>query len=282
MAATFSVHDYDEAAQAILARTPHRPTVGLVLGSGLSGLADAVADPTILPYGEIPHFPVSTVPGHRGRLVIGRLAEVPVCVMQGRLHFYEGYSMQEVTLPMRVMRRMGVGTLILTNAAGGINPSFRVGDLMLLEDHIFFPGMMGHNPLAGPNLAEFGPRFPAVNRTYSLALREAATAVAAELGFSLQSGVYAMLAGPNFESPAEIRYLRQAGVDAVGMSTVPEALVARHADMAVLAISTITNQTIAQIDASVEPSDQEVQVAGTQMVPRLTALILGILARLAV
>ncbi len=279
MAATLT--DYDEAAQAILARTAHRPTVGLVLGSGLSGLADAVDDPTIMPYGEIPHFPISTVPGHRGRLVMGRLAGVPICVMQGRMHFYEGYSMQEVTLPMRVMRRMGVATVILTNAAGGLNPAFHVGDLMLLEDHLFFPGIAGHNPLRGPNVDEFGPRFPAVNRTYTRELRDLAHSVAADLGFTLQSGVYAMLAGPNFESPAEIRYLRGTGADAVGMSTVPEALVARHADMRVLAISTITNLTIAQVDATVEPSDEEVQVAGAQIVPKLTALLMGVLTRLA-
>ena len=279
MAATLT--DYDEAAQAILARTAHRPTVGLVLGSGLSGLADAVDDPTIMPYGEIPHFPISTVPGHRGRLVMGRLAGVPICVMQGRMHFYEGYSMQEVTLPMRVMRRMGVATVILTNAAGGLNPAFHVGDLMLLEDHLFFPGIAGHNPLRGPNVDEFGPRFPAVNRTYTRELRDLAHSVAADLGFTLQSGVYAMLAGPNFESPAEIRYLRGTGADAVGMSTVPEALVARHADMRVLAISTITNLTIAQVDATVEPSDEEVQVDGAQIVPKLTALLMGVLTRLA-
>lgn len=279
MAATLT--DYDEAAQAILARTAHRPTVGLVLGSGLSGLADAVDDPTVIPYGEIPHFPVSTVPGHRGRLVMGRLAGIPICVMQGRMHFYEGYSMQEVTLPLRVMRRMGVETVILTNAAGGLNPAFHVGDLMLLEDHIFFPGMAGHNPLRGPNVDAFGPRFPAVNRTYTRELRDLAHSVAADLGLTLQSGIYAMLAGPNFESPAEIRYLRGSGADAVGMSTVPEALVARHADMRVLAISTITNLTIAQVDATVEPSDEEVQIAGAQIVPKLTALLMGVLTRLA-
>ncbi len=280
MTAAFTLRDYDEAAAAILARTPHRPTVGLVLGSGLSGLADAVADATVLPYGEIPHFPVSTVPGHRGRLVIGRLAGMPVCVMQGRLHFYEGYSMQEVTLPVRVMRRMGVTTLILTNAAGGLNPAFHVGDLMLLEDHLFFPGMAGHSPLAGPNLDEFGPRFPAVNRTYTRELRTLAQRVAAAQGLTLQSGVYAMVAGPNFESPAEIRYLRQTGADAVGMSTVPEAIVGRHADLRVLAISTITNMTVAHVDASTEPSDEEVQVAGAQIVPKLTALLMGVLERL--
>jgi purine-nucleoside phosphorylase len=179
------------------------------------------------------------------------------------------------------MRRMGVTTLILTNAAGGLNPSFHVGDLMLLEDHIFFPGMMGHNPLIGSNLDTFGPRFPAVNRTYAASLREIAAAVAAEQELTLRRGVYAMLAGPNFESPAEIRFLRQAGADAVGMSTVPEALVARHADMRVLAISTITNLTVAQIDAAVEPSDEEVQVAGAQIVPRLTALLMGVLSQLA-
>jgi purine-nucleoside phosphorylase len=255
--------------------------VGLVLGSGLSGLAEAVEEPSVFAYGDIPHFPVSTVAGHAGRLVVGRLAGVTVCVMQGRFHYYEGYSLQQVTLPMRVMQRMGVHTLILTNAAGGLNPAFGVGDLMLLEDHINFLGMAGHNPLRGPNLEEFGPRFPAANRVYSRRLRELAMTAAVEAGLALRTGVYCMVAGPNFESPAEIRLLRTLGADAVGMSTVPEALVAHHAGMEVLAISTITNVAIDVIDASHEPSHEEVQEAGKVIVPRLAALLLGVLGKLA-
>ena len=280
MVPEFELRHYDEAAAAILRQTPHRPTVGLVLGSGLSGLAAAVEEPTSLAYGDIHHFPVSTVPGHAGRLVIGRLAGVLVCVMQGRFHYYEGYSLQQVTLPIRVMRRMGVHTLILTNAAGGLNPAFAVGDLMVLEDHINFLGMAGHNPLRGPNLDEFGVRFPAANRTYSRRLREIAADVAAERGLVLRRGVYCMVGGPNFETPAEVRMLRAMGADAVGMSTVPEALVAHHAGMDVLAVSTITNIAIDRIDAAHEPTHEEVQQAGAIIVPRLTTLLLGVLEKL--
>jgi purine-nucleoside phosphorylase len=281
MVAEFELYHYDEAAQRILRQTSHRPTVGLVLGSGLSGLADAVESPSIVDYADIPHFPLSTVPGHAGRLVVGQLAGTAVCVMQGRFHYYEGYSLQQTTLPVRVMQRMGIRTLILTNAAGGLNPNFAVGDLMLLEDHINFVGMAGNNPLRGPNLDKFGPRFPAANRTYSARLRAVAAEVAAQRGLPLQRGVYIMLAGPNFETPAEIRMLRLLGGDAVGMSTVPEALVAHHAGMEVLAISTITNVTIDTIDAPHEPSHEEVQEAGKIIVPRLSDLLLGVVEQLA-
>jgi purine-nucleoside phosphorylase len=281
MVAEFEVYHYDEAAERILRQTRHRPTLGLVLGSGLSSLADAVESPTVIDYADIPHFPLSTVPGHSGRLVIGQLAGTPVCIMQGRFHYYEGYSLQQTTLPVRVMQRMGVRTLILTNAAGGLNPAFAVGDLMLIEDHINFVGMAGNNPLRGPNLDIFGPRFPAANRTYSKQLRNLAVEVAAHRGLTLQRGVYIMLAGPNFETPAEIRMLRTLGGDAVGMSTVPEALVAHHAGMDVLAISTITNLTIDAADAGHEPSHEEVQEAGKIIVPRLSDLLLGVLAKLA-
>jgi purine-nucleoside phosphorylase len=250
----FTLADYNEAAAAILARTAHRPTIGLVLGSGLSALAEAVQDPAIFPYGELPHFPVSTVAGHAGRLVIGALAGVTVCVMQGRFHAYEGYTLQATTLPVRVMQRMGIQTLILTNAAGGVNPNFAVGDLMLIEDHLNFAGMAGYNPLRGPNLDAFGPRFPAANRTYTPRLRAVAEAAAHAAGLTLQRGVYCFLSGPNFETPAEIRMLRLLGADAVGMSTVPEALVAHHAGMAVLGISTITNVTIDDPDSEAAPS----------------------------
>lgn len=281
MVAEFELHHYDEAAERILRQTQHRPTVGLVLGSGLSDLAGAVESPSIVDYADIPHFPLSTVAGHAGRLVIGQLAGTPVCVMQGRFHYYEGYSLQQTTLPIRVMQRMGVRTLILTNAAGGLNPSFAVGDLMVIEDHINFVGMAGNNPLRGPNLEQFGPRFPAVNRTYSARLRALAAEVGPVRGPALQHGVYIMLAGPNFETPAEVRMLRALGGDAVGMSTVPEALVAHHAGMEVLAISTITNLTIDTLDATGEPSHEEVQAAGKVIVPRLSDLLLGLVGRLA-
>lgn len=276
----FTIRQYDEAADAILGQTSHRPTVGLILGSGLSSLADAVEEATILPYADLPHFAVSTVAGHAGRLVIGKLAGVTVCVMQGRFHAYEGYSLQQTTFPVRVMQRMGVRTLILTNAAGGVNPNFAVGDLMLIEDHINFAGFAGFNPLIGPNLDEFGPRFPAMNRTYTRRLRELAIMVGAQHALPLRRGVYTYLSGPFFESPAEIRMLRRLGTDAVGMSTVPEALIARHAEMDVLAISTITNICIDELDVEGEPSHEEVQAAGKVIVPRLTQLLMGVLERL--
>jgi len=279
--APYTIATYDEAAGFIRERTRHQPRIGLVLGSGLSPLAEQIAGADIIPYGDIPHFPVSTVAGHTGRLVIGDLAGAPVCVMQGRFHYYEGYSLQQVTLPIRVMQRMGIEILILTNAAGGLNPDFTVGDLMLIEDHINIPGMAGHSPLVGPNLEEFGTRFPAANRTYTKELRVLADEVAAAQGSVLQHGVYVALAGPSFETPAEIRMLRMFGGDSVGMSTVHEALVAHHAGMEVLGVSTITNLAIDSLDALDEPTHEEVNEAGEIVVPKLTRLLMGVLGELA-
>ena len=276
----FTLAQYDEAADFIRSRTGHAPTIGLILGSGLSGLAEQIAGADVIPYAEIPHFPVSTVAGHAGRLVIGALAGVTVCAMQGRFHFYEGYTMQQVTLPVRVMRRLGVTTLIVTNAAGGVNPAFQAGDIMAIEDHINLVGMAGANPLSGPNLEEFGPRFPPVNRVYTRRLRALAAEVAQEIGLNLRRGVYIQLSGPNFETPAEIRMVRAWGADAVGMSTVAETVVAHHAGMEVLGLSTITNVAVDAPDADVEPSHEEVMDAGKIIVPRLTKLLLGVLAQL--
>ena len=270
----FSLEQYDEAADAIRKRTSQQPTVGMVLGSGLGPLAEQIENADIIPYQEIPHFPVSTVHGHAGRLVIGKLSGVTVCAMQGRFHFYEGYTMQEVTLPVRVMQRMGIRTLILTNAAGGINPSFRVSDLMLMEDHINFVDMTGTNPLVGPNLEAFGTRFPAMNQVYTKRLRQLANQAASNVGLHLQHGTYFALSGPTFESPAEIRMIRLLGADAVGMSTAPEAIVAHHAGMEVLAISTITNMCISELDSTNAPSHEEVNEAGKLIVPKLRALML--------
>jgi len=280
MANHFSLSDYDESAAYLRERTHHRPTAGLILGSGLSGLAAQIEEATVIPYDEIPFFPVSTVAGHAGRLVIGKLAGAVVCVMQGRFHYYEGYSMQQVTLPVRVMQRLGVGTLIVTNAAGGLNPSFAVGDIMLIEDHINLVGMAGANPLLGANLEEFGPRFPAANRVYTHRLRLLAEDVAQEAGIGLRRGVYIQLAGPNFETAAEVRMLRAWGADAVGMSTVAETMVAHHAGMQVLGFSTITNVAIDTLDAEGQPTHDEVMDAGRIIVPRLTKLLLGVLHRL--
>ena len=278
---TFTLTHYDEAAAYIRSRTRHTPTIGLVLGSGLGPLAEQIEAADKIPYGDIPHFPVSTVHGHAGQLVIGQLAGATVCAMQGRFHFYEGYSLQQVTLPVRVMKRLGINTLILTNAAGGVNPNFAVGDIMVMNDHINLVGMTGHNPLMGPNLEAFGTRFPPLNRAYTRRLRQLTVAVAAEQGMSVQQGVYTWLSGPNFETPAEIRMLRTLGTDAVGMSTVPEAIVAHHAGMEVLALSTITNVCIDLLDADNEPTHEEVNAAGKIIVPRLTQLLIGVLGKLA-
>lgn len=273
---------FEEAASVIRTAMPDglNPRTAIVLGSGLSGLADDVQSPTILDYRDLPHFPISTIPGHVGRLVIGYMAGRPVLVMQGRTHFYEGYSLQQVTLPIRVFRLLGVDTLILTNAAGSLNPNFRAGELMLIVDHLNLLGMAGANPLRGPNDPNLGPRFLDMSKTYDRALRSLAHQVAAELGLPLRQGIYAGLAGPTFETPADARFLRLIGADAVGMSTVPEAIVARHGGMRVLGISGLSNVVIDQVDAEGEASHEEVLVTGALLAPRLTALLAGVLARL--
>jgi purine-nucleoside phosphorylase len=254
--------------------------VGLVLGSGLNALAKRVAQADIIPYDEIPYYPTATVEGHEGRLILGQLAGADVLVMQGRAHYYEGYSMQRLTFPVRVMRTLGVNTVILTNAAGGLDPQFQPGDLMLIMDHINLVGMAGLNPLRGPNDPELGPRFPDMSKTYDLGLRQLAARVAAELEMPMRQGIYICLAGPTFETPAEIRFLRLIGANAVGMSTAPEATVARHGGMRVLGISGISNVAIAEADAESEASHEEVLEAGRLLVPRLTSLLQGIVAEL--
>jgi purine-nucleoside phosphorylase len=274
---SYTLQTYQEAADFVQQQSAHRPKVGLILGSGLSPLADAIDEADRIPYGQIPHFPISTVEGHAGQLVLGRLAGVNVCAMQGRFHFYEGYTLQQTTFPVRVMKLLGIDTLILTNAAGGINPAFRAGDLMVIDDHINFMGLTGYNPLGGPNLDAFGLRFPSMTDVYAIRLRQLADQVAARQGETLQHGVYAALSGPTFETPAEVRFLRAIGVDAVGMSTAPEAAVARHAGMQVLGISTITNVAIDVLDSDAQTSHEEVLETGKAVVPRLTRLLMGIL-----
>ncbi len=226
------------AADYIRSRTSQIPTVGLILGSGLGDFADTLEDAVRIPYGEIPHFPVSTAPGHSGNLVIGTKCGVCVAALQGRIHYYEGHSMQTITLPVRVLAALGVTNLVLTNACGGVNTAFQPGDLMLLSDHINYSGA---NPLIGANLEGFGPRFPDMSDLYTASLRRAIREKAAEAGIPLREGVYAMYSGPNYETPAEIRMFRILGADAVGMSTVPEALVAGHCGMRVVGVSCITN-----------------------------------------
>jgi purine-nucleoside phosphorylase len=228
----------EHAARTIRARLTVEPRLALVLGSGLGDFGDDLADPVAIPYQEIPGFPVSTVEGHAGRLVAGTIEDVPVLAMQGRVHFYEGYSLEEVTFPVRTFKLLGLKTLLLTNAAGGIDVQLSQGALMLISDHL---NLMGISPLRGPNDARFGPRFPDMSDVYSRQLQEMAVAEARSMGVELRRGVYAALAGPSYETPAEIRMLRGLGADAVGMSTVPEAIVARQMGMDVLGISCITN-----------------------------------------
>ncbi len=276
----FTREEFEEAAQYIKSHTDYRPTVGLILGSGMVALADEVQEADVIPYEDIPHFPVPTVEGHPGRLVVGRLAGRAILVMKGRAHYYEGYSMQQVTLPIRVMQVMGIDTLILTNATGGLNPAFRAGDLMLIEDHINLVGMVGHNPLYGPNDPTFGPRFPEMGQPYDPELKVLARQVAAEQGLKLQQGVYIMLTGPTFETPADLRFLRSIGADAVGMSTVVEVIVARHGGMRVLGLSAISNACIFEPNADHKPSHEEVLEAGALILPKLSALLKGVLRRL--
>jgi purine-nucleoside phosphorylase len=266
------------AAHEIQERTDTRPAVGLILGSGLGGLADAVSQAQRIPFHEITGWPVSTVEGHTGQLVLGQLEGQPVVVMQGRAHYYEGYSISRIGFPVRVMQTLGARTLLVTNAAGAVNPEFQPGDLMLITDHINLIGMAGLNPLRGPNLNQFGPRFPDMSQAYDRGLSATAREVAREEGIVLREGVYICLAGPSFETPADLRFLRKIGVDAVGMSTVPEVNVARHGGMRVLGLSGISNK--ANLDGETVTTHEEVLAAGDLIVPKLTAVIRGVLRRL--
>jgi purine-nucleoside phosphorylase len=277
---TISPAQIEEAAQAIRQHTDIIPSLGLILGSGLSGLADEVQNQTIISVSEIPHWPSSTVAGHSGRIIIGQLEGKDVFVLQGRVHFYEGYSMQQITLPVRVMHALGIKTLIVTNAAGGINADFTPGDLMLIKNHLNFPGMAGFNPLRGPNDETVGPRFPDMTEPYDAEYRQLAHEIAASLGFPLQEGVYSYVAGPSYETPTELHFLRQAGGDAVGMSTVPSVIVARHGGLRVLGISTITNMAIPDPEPGTVQTHEEVLETGKIAIPRLTALIHGVIAKL--
>jgi purine-nucleoside phosphorylase len=276
----YTYQDVEQTVAYVRSKTTQEPRIGLVLGSGLSPLADEILQPDSIPYEQIPHFPHSSVVGHAGRMVVGTLAGKSVLVMQGRTHFYEGYSPQHITLPIRVMQGLGISTLIVTNAAGGINTSFQAGDLMLIVDHINFVGMAGQHPLRGPNLAEFGPRFPSMTRVYDPQLISLARKTATGLDITLREGVYACLAGPSFETPAEIRFLKAIGADAVGMSTAPEATVACHGGMRVMGISSITNVTIQDTTTEADTTHEEVLETGKIIVPNLMALLTGILAEI--
>lgn len=262
---------YTQAAEYIQSKIDVQPKIGLILGSGLGVLADEIESAVKIPYQDIPGFPESTVQGHAGQLVVGTLQGKQVIAMQGRFHFYEGHTLDLVTLPVRVMKKLGVETLIVTNAAGGINTDFEPGDLMLIEDHI---NLTFRNPLIGANDEEFGPRFPDMSQAYSRDLRQKAEEIASEQGISIQKGVYVGGIGPNYETPAEIRMMRTMGGDAIGMSTVPEVIVAVHGGMNVLGISCISNMAAGILDQPL--SHQEVMDTAELVKDKFLALIKGI------
>jgi purine-nucleoside phosphorylase len=264
------------AAQLILNRTTLRPKIGLVLGSGLGGFADSLSDATRVPYAEIPSFPQSTAIGHAGRMVLGHAGSVPVAAMQGRVHLYEGYSAQEVTFPIRVFGRMGIRAVVLTNAAGGINLSYKQGALVVIHDHI---NLQGVNPLVGANDDRFGVRFPDMTRAYFREYQQIAREEAAKLNIPQHEGVYAGLLGPSYETPAEIEYLRRIGADLVGMSTVAEVIAARHMEMKVLAISCVTNMAAGILDQPL--SHAEVMETGERVKTIFEALLRAVLPRIA-
>ena len=273
-----NLSEIDRAVEVIQRQISMKPRVGMILGSGLGTLAEKVEDAVIIPYGDIPSWPVSTVEGHQGRLVIGMLKGQAVLVMQGRAHYYEGYSMPQVGFPVRVMQRLGLEILIVTNAAGAVNPAYEPGEVMLITDHLNLLGMAGESPLRGPNFDQIGPRFPDMGLAYDRELAELARQVAKENDIRMQEGVYICLAGPSFETPADLRFLKAIGVDAVGMSTVPEVTVARHGGMRALGLSTISNK--ANLDGDTITSHEEVLAAGKIVLPRLTTIVEGVLASL--
>ena len=264
-----------EAADAIRGRTSAAPGIGIILGTGLGGLAQRIEVETAIPYAEIPHFPLSTVESHSGRLLFGTLGGKPVMAMQGRFHRYEGYTLQQVTFPVRVMRALGVDTLVVSNACGGMNPLWAPGDLMLMADHI---NLLGENPLTGPNDDALGPRFPDMSQPYDHALQLLAREVALEGKIPLRAGVYVAVPGPNLETRAEYRMLRMMGADVVGMSTVPEVIVARHGGMRVLGISIITDACLP--DALEEADIATIIATAGRAEPNLTKLVEGVVARL--
>ncbi len=278
MKTKYTIEDMDRIADEIRGRISVQPAIGLILGSGLGPLSEYIQDPTIIPYRELPGWPLSTVEGHAGELIIGKLEGKDVLVMNGRIHYYEGYEMSQVTLPIRVMQRLGIEIVVVTNAAGGINQEFNPGNPMLITDHLNLLGMAGPNPLRGPNLEEFGTRFPDMSQAYDRKLIEIARKVAKELDITLYEGIYVCLAGPTFETPADLRFLLNAGVDAVGMSTVPEVIVANHGGQRVLGISGITNQS--NLYGEAETTHEEVIETGKLLAPKMMKLIRGIMREL--
>lgn len=280
-------HKHEEAqkiADFLLARTQYRPSIVVICGSGLGGLADMVQDQQSFDFHDIPGFPVSTVEGHKGKLIFGKLEGHEVVCMQGRFHFYEGYSIHTTTLPIRVFRLIGADTLIVTNAAGGLNEAYHVGDVMIMKDHINFAGMAGQNALIGANDTRFGPRFPPMNKAYDRSLQQLARDTAHELGMDsfVRSGVYVFLAGPSYETPSEARFLRIIGADAVGMSTAGEVVVAIHCGFKVLGISLITNNVVMDLESTAEANHAEVVEAGQRRAADLQRLVTKVIGKLPV
>lgn len=264
-----------ETIAAIREKTDAHPKIAIILGTGLGRLADAMTEIVVIPYGELPHWKVPTTADHAGNLLFGKLAGKEVMCMQGRLHYYEGYSMQEITYPIRVMAKLGITTLLLTNNSGGISQALQPGDLMMITDHI---NMTGTNPLIGPNEDGFGPRYPDMTYAYAPALQQIARECAAEQGISLREGVYIGLAGPCFETPAEIRMYRTWGADAVGQSTVPEVIVANHCGIRVLAVSCVCNKAAGMTEERL--SEEEIIAAGQLMAGKLSTLMEAVIRRL--
>jgi len=264
-----------ETAAAIRQRHPGRPVLGLILGSGLGPYADTLKQKTVIPFEELPHFPRSTVAGHCGRIILGEAEGVPVAALQGRVHYYEGYTMSEVVFPIRVLGALGIRQLLVTNAAGGINMAFSTGDLMIITDHL---NLTGANPLVGANIDAMGPRFPDMTEAYDPAMRATCLAAAAEAEIELKQGVYVGLSGPSYETPAEIRMYRLLGADAVGMSTVPEVIVANHMGVRVLGISCITNMAAGILDRKL--THQEVMDTTERVKERFGALLQATIPRL--
>ncbi|KAL0966509.1 hypothetical protein UPYG_G00296140 [Umbra pygmaea] len=269
-------------AKWLLSKTEIRPLVGIVCGSGLGSLADILEDQIAFQYSEIPNFPKSTVHGHAGRLVFGMLKKTPCVCMQGRFHLYEGYSIQKVTMPIRIFKLLGVETVLLTNAAGGLNQDYNVGDIMIIKDHINMPGFVGIHPLSGPNDERFGIRFPSMSDAYDRELHQLAHGVGVELGYGdfLREGVYCVLGGPSFETIAECRLINKLGADAVGMSTVHEVIVARHCGMRVLALSLITNKAVLSYENQEKANHEEVLQTGRWRAEQLVKLFTTLVPRI--
>ena len=269
------LNQIDEALQFIQYKTSIEPEIGIILGTGLGGLADEIDVEKYIPYGEIPHFPVSTVESHEGKLLFGHLGGKKVVAMQGRFHFYEGYTMKQITFPIRVMKKLGIKILVISNASGGMNPEFRRGDIMIITDHI---NLLGDNPLIGPNLDEFGPRFPDMSEPYSNELISLAEKVASENNIAVQKGVFVAVSGPNLETKAEYRFLRKIGADTVGMSTVPENIAAVHSGIKVLGLSVITDECFPD---TLQPINvQEIIETAQKTEPKLTQIMKNVIEQI--